>query len=201
MPTTDKFQFPYPSEYDQVSRGHLAIRDLALSVESAIVSGAAKGPKGDRGPAGPRGAAGPKGDRGPTGPKGDRGPTGPTGPAGPKGDKGPAGPVGPAGALPTTMVVSLLNSLEKQIASASEISLVKWGNVRQLIIKDLKAKTPTGFLGTPLIPADSRPRGWITARLIGYRTAVATVKIRPDGWMHMEDAPTTTLSGSITWIV
>lgn len=177
MPTTPHYKFPYPAMTDSVARGAAAIRDLAMSVESMLISGQAKGPKGDRGPQGTRG------------------------PAGPKGDKGPAGPAGPAGAPPATTVVSLLNSMESQIASASEMTLVKWGNVRQLIIRDLKAKTSTGFIGTPLIPADSRPRGWITTMIPGYRTAFATLKIRPDGWVYMEDAPTTTLSGSITWIV
>jgi hypothetical protein len=71
-----------------------------------VANCAPRGPKGDKGDAGPRGEAGLKGDpgaKGETGPRGDVGPAGakgepgPRGDAGPKGDPGPKGDTGPQG--------------------------------------------------------------------------------------------------------
>lgn len=56
-----------------------------------------KGPKGDKGAAGPQGPAGARGATGAAGPQGPKGETGATGPQGPTGKQGPTGPTGPAG--------------------------------------------------------------------------------------------------------
>lgn len=168
MPTTPHYKFPYPAMTDSVARGAAAIRDLAMSVESMLVSGEAKGPKGDRGPAGPRGA------------------------------QGPSGQTGPAGPVASTTSVSLLNVIDKKIASAAEMTLFRWGNVRQLAIRDLQA-TKQGLIGA--IPAESRPRTMVYATLAGYRAVQAVVMVRPDGGIYIQDPPQSALSGSIMWIV
>lgn len=63
------------------------------------------GPRGAQGPQGERGAQGERGDRGPRGEQGERGERGEMGPQGEQGVKGDTGPQGPRGEAPTVDVI------------------------------------------------------------------------------------------------
>jgi len=104
----------------------LKVKDGSLMAADFKAGQLPAGPKGDKGDAGPQGAAGPQGPKGatgeqgpagPQGPKGATGATGPQGPAGPQGLQGPTGSPGISG-LVTVSAASASNSDDK-IASVN----------------------------------------------------------------------------------